>query len=154
VQDVHPNHPSTIQEPVCSANAVHHTHPSFEDFWTIYPNSVDCAVTERAFSLEIENGASEKIIIDGAKAYADQHKGIGLQFLKHSANWLKSKGWLNHKKKIESPSATSDLVDLYADRIRAGEHIFGGPLKLEIRTELQSRHGLEPDQIDAAVAAA
>jgi len=154
VQGVHPNQPLTIQESVCSTDADHHTHPFFEDFWKAYPNRKDRAGTERAFALAIKSGVNIQVIVSAAKACAEENQGNGRQFLKHSANWLKSKGWLDYGKQAETPSTTADLANLYADRIRTGKRIFGGPLKPEVRKELQSRHGLDSKQIDAALAAA
>lgn len=114
VQDVHPNHPLTIQEPVCSADAAQHTHPAFDEYWKAYPRPKDRDGTARAFAKVVADGADPAAIIAGAKAYAAEEKGNGQQYLKHSANWLKAQGWLDH-----APAGSSQRNGASADEIKA-----------------------------------
>ncbi|MDF1628105.1 MAG: helix-turn-helix domain-containing protein [Parvibaculaceae bacterium] len=154
VQEVHPNHTGTIQEPVCAADAAQHTHPAFDEFWKAYPRPKDRDGTERAFAQAVVDGADPGAIIAGAKAYAAEEKGNERQYLKHSANWLKAQGWLDHEAGSKSDGSSGDVVDLYAGLIKAGKRVFGPKLSDEVRSALMSRHGLTAEAIDAAQVAA
>lgn len=114
VQDVHPNHPLTIQEPVCSADAAQHTQSAFNEFWKGYPRPKDRDATERAFAQAVADGADPAAIIAGAKAYAAENDGNGSMYLKHSANWLKAQGWLDH-----GPAGSTRRNGASADAIKA-----------------------------------
>lgn len=113
--------PAPIRKPkeqenqsVCSADAVQHTQSAFDEFWKGYPRPKDLDATERAFAQAVADGADPAAIIAGAKAYAAENEGNGSMYLKHSANWLKAQGWLDH-----APAGSAQRNDTSADVVKA-----------------------------------
>lgn len=96
----------------------------------------------------LDDGAVFDEILHGAAAYAAEVKDREKKFIKNSENWVKKARWVQYQRPADNLDQT---VDLYADMIRSGKRIFGGPLKLDVRSELQSRHGLGSREIDAAL---
>ncbi|MCF7747002.1 hypothetical protein GLP43_05405 [Sulfitobacter sp. M39] len=152
VQDMHPNRPLTIQEPVCTADAAQHTHPAFDKLWKAYPRPKDRDGTEQAFAKAVADGADPAAIIAGAKAYAAENKGNGSMYLKHSANWLKARAWLDH-----APAGSSQGNGTSADAIKAnyaraianGHASVARHCPIPLALELIAANAVTPDQCRA-----
>lgn len=86
----------TCKEPVSNLVCAAHTHPRFEDFWKAYPRPKDREATEAAFCEAVAAGESPDTLIAGAKAYAEEQRGNGRQYLAGSDSWLKHKRWRDH----------------------------------------------------------
>lgn len=143
----------TKEEDMCAAESARDTHPTFAEFWQIYPRARNRVESERRYAEAVADGADPAKIISGARAYAEENAGNGKQYIAYSANWLKNKRWRDYGAEAEPVSKTSDLATIYAVRIKAGKRIFGSPVSEEVRAELITEHGLTNEQIDRAYVA-
>ncbi|UWQ96780.1 helix-turn-helix domain-containing protein [Rhodobacteraceae bacterium M385] len=141
------------EEDMCTVGSACDTHPTFAEFWQIYPRRRDRVESERRYAEAVADGTDPAKIISGARAYADENASNGKQFIAYSANWLKNKRWRDYAVEVEPVAKTSDLATLYAERIKAGMRIFGSPVSEELRAELITEHGLTNEQIDRAYVA-
>ena len=66
----------------------------FESFWENYPKKVDKGAAIRAFRKAIRN-LDPALVIDGAKAYAEDPNLPEKQFIKNPATWLNAEAWNN-----------------------------------------------------------
>lgn len=66
----------------------------FESFWENYPKKVDKGAAIRAFRKAIKN-LDPALVIDGAKAYAQDPNLPEKQFIKNPATWLNAEAWNN-----------------------------------------------------------
>jgi hypothetical protein len=66
----------------------------FESFWENYPKKVDKGAATRAFRKAIKN-LDPAVVIDGAKAYAQDPNLPEKQFIKNPATWLNAEAWNN-----------------------------------------------------------
>jgi hypothetical protein len=66
----------------------------FESFWENYPKKVDKGAAIRAFRKAIRN-LDPALVIDGAKAYAQDPNLPEKQFIKNPATWLNAEAWNN-----------------------------------------------------------
>jgi hypothetical protein len=66
----------------------------FESFWENYPKKVDKGAAIRAFRKAIKN-LDPAVVIDGAKAYAQDPNLPEKQFIKNPATWLNAEAWNN-----------------------------------------------------------
>lgn len=70
------------------------THGDFERFWNIYPKKTDKGAARRAFATAVKK-ADPELIIEKAKAYADDPNLPEKQFIKYPASWLNAEAWNN-----------------------------------------------------------
>ena len=66
----------------------------FESFWENYPKKVDKGAAIRAFRKAIKN-LDPALVIDGAKAYAQDPNLPEKHFIKNPATWLNAEAWNN-----------------------------------------------------------
>ena len=152
VQDAHPNHPLTMQEPVCSADAVQHTQATFDEFWNAYPRPKDRDGTEKAFAQAVAGGAPPAVIIAGATAYAAEEKNNGRQYLKHSANWLKAQGWQDHTlagSKQRNGASADAIKANYARAIANGHASVARHCPVQMAHELIAANAVTQEQCRA-----
>jgi biotin operon repressor len=66
----------------------------FEEFWKNYPKKVDKGAALRAFRKAAKN-FDTKVILEGAKRYAEDPNLPERQFIKNPATWLNAEAWNN-----------------------------------------------------------
>jgi hypothetical protein len=67
---------------------------NFEEFWKHYPKKVDKGAARRAWRSALKK-ADPKLIIDKAKAYAEDHNLPEKRFIKYPGSWLNAEAWNN-----------------------------------------------------------
>jgi hypothetical protein len=66
----------------------------FERFWDVYPKKTDKGAARRAFATAVKK-ADPGLIIEKAKAYAEDPNLPEKQFIKYPASWLNAEAWNN-----------------------------------------------------------
>jgi hypothetical protein len=66
----------------------------FEQFWSNYPKKLDKGKARRAWNLAIKK-ADPELIIEKAKAYADDPNLPTKRYIKYPASWLNAESWDN-----------------------------------------------------------
>jgi hypothetical protein len=66
----------------------------FREFWELYPKKVDKGAALRAFKKAVKT-FDTKVILDGAKAYAEDPNLPEKRFIKNPATWLNAEAWDN-----------------------------------------------------------
>lgn len=79
----------TIKEP-----SINSPMSDFEKFWEIYPKKLDKGAARRAWTTAIKK-AEPELIIERAKAYADDPNLPEKRYIKYPASWLNAEAWEN-----------------------------------------------------------
>lgn len=154
VQDVHPNLTGTVQEPMCAADAAHHTNLAFQEFWKAYPRPRDRNQTEQAFTSAIASGADPSGIISAAKAYAKEQAGNGRTFMAYSDTWLVKRRWEDHADAQPRSAGGADVAMFWANRIKAGKPVHGNPINAGLAREMIGRGLVSAAELQSAGIAA
>jgi hypothetical protein len=122
VHDVHPNHPSTIQEPSVARAT---SDLEFEDFQNAHPRPKDPEKTRRMFDKVVLSGTTAADLIKAADIFREQQKGQTHRFITGSDKWLESRGYedaLRSTVSIRSSDEqfSSKVSQNYADAFRKG----------------------------------
>lgn len=70
------------------------TYALFEEFWIVYPKKVDKGAARRAWASAVKK-ANPELIIEKAKAYADDPNLPEKRFIKYPGSWLNAEAWEN-----------------------------------------------------------
>ena len=66
----------------------------FDEFWEVYPKKLDKGAARRAWNSAIKK-ADPQLIIEKAKAYADDPNLPEKRYIKYPASWLNAEAWEN-----------------------------------------------------------
>jgi len=128
--------------PPCASKqkATEGTEKAFDEFWSVYPRTVEKKAARAKFDLAVKGGADPARIVAAARLYASKVKAerIEERFVKHPTTWLNKGCWDDEAAAAPSPQvAVADLLR-DADMAEAVGHVLRAQSLRDQARKLQS----------------
>lgn len=141
VNDVHPNHPSSIQEPPTRVNAQEAVDSEFEKIWVAYPldRQRGKSTCRKVFGKAMAEGIAAVVILAAVQSYARDTDGYTRSKVSFSDNWFKARRWESLSNAEPKAEGKADAAVFWANRIKAGKAVFGSPITAVLAREMIGR---------------
>lgn len=124
----------------------------FDEFWEVFPKCRNEVVSRDIFASAVVEGADPSLIVEAARAYAIEKKGVEIRYVSGSNIWLEKRKWREQKVpcKPQAPASKFNTsAEFFADRVKSGKFVASSAINANMAREMLGRGLLSEAQLRA-----